>query len=101
MAKPTFRPSIPGTYVFNLIVNDGLNGSAPASVRIIVPKLGDIDVDGDVDLIDLAKITLMVSKKASGPNDLRDLNGDGKIDLNDLKMFPKLCSRPLCLPEKH
>jgi len=90
-----------GKYVFNLIVNDGLNNSVPASVTITVPKLGDIDLDGDVDLLDLAKIAVMANKNASGPNDLRDLNGDGKINLPDLRMFPTLCTRPLCLPVKH
>ncbi|MFA6451056.1 MAG: PKD domain-containing protein, partial [bacterium] len=34
--KPTFTPALPGTYIFQLIVNDGLINSAPDSVTVII-----------------------------------------------------------------
>lgn len=95
-AKPQFTPSVNGLYTFGLVVNDGLANSASASVNITVPTLGDIDLDGDVDNNDLAKITAVLNKPANGPNDLRDLNGDLKIDALDARKLVLLCTRPRC-----
>lgn len=95
-AKPTFTPNTKGVYSFGLVVNDGLLNSNAASVNITVPTLGDIDQDGDVDNNDLAKITVTLNKPASGPNDLRDLNGDMKIDALDSRKLVLLCTRPRC-----
>lgn len=92
-AKPTFTPGTKGVYSFGLVVNDGLLDSTAASVNITVPTLGDIDQDGDVDNNDLAKITATLNKPANGPNDLRDLNGDMKLDARKLVL---LCTRPRC-----
>ena len=49
--NPTFTPTVPGSYMFQLVVNDGQANSAPASVSITVPLLGDVDGDGIDDLI--------------------------------------------------
>ena len=95
-AKPQFTPSVKGLYAFGLVVNDGLANSAPASVNITVPTQGDIDLDGDVDNNDLAKITAVLNKPANAPNDLRDLNGDLKIDALDARKLVLLCTRPRC-----
>lgn len=95
-AKPTFTPNTAGGYTFSLVVKDGTSDSAPDTVTIAVPKLGDIDLDGDVDKNDLAKITAALNKPASSPNDLRDLNGDMKIDALDTRKLALLCTRPSC-----
>jgi Abnormal spindle-like microcephaly-assoc'd, ASPM-SPD-2-Hydin/Galactose oxidase, central domain/Bacterial TSP3 repeat len=96
--KPTFTPTVTGTYVFGLVVTDGLNGSVPVSVTITVPNLGDIDVDGDVDVDDLHRVNSAMNTNANGPNDLRDLNGDGRIDGKDVAELAKRCTRPGCGP---
>jgi hypothetical protein len=46
-----------------------------------MPVLGDVDLDGDVDKSDLNLVLAARNTPASGPNDLRDLNGDGTIDV--------------------
>ena len=79
-----------------MVVNDGLDNSTSASVKITVPALGDIDLDGDVDNNDLSKITSVLNKPANGPNDLRDINGDMKLDALDTRKLVLLCTRPRC-----
>ena len=95
-AKPQFTPSVKEFYTFGLVVNDGLDNSTSASVKITVPALGDIDLDGDVDNNDLSKITSVLNKPANGPNDLRDINGDMKLDALDTRKLVLLCTRPRC-----
>jgi len=92
-----FAPPVEGSYVFSLIVNDGQDSSAaPDTVTVRVPLLGDIDLDGDVDKIDLKLLRAARNKPPSGPNDLRDLDGDGKIGPTDEQMLKTLCTRPKC-----
>jgi hypothetical protein len=78
-AVPTFIPGIKGTYTFNLVVNDGADNSVPDTVIITVPTLGDIDLDDDVD-----------------NNDLRDINGDMKLDALDTHKLVLKCTRQRC-----
>ena len=92
----TFAPRVEGSYVFSLVVNDGQDNSDPNSVTIKVPLLGDIDLDGDVDKNDLKLVRAARNKPAKGPNDLRDLDGDGKIDASDEQMLMTLCTRRKC-----
>lgn len=95
-AKPTFTPTVKGAYTFSLTVNDGAANSAPDEVTITVPALGDIDGDGDVDQNDVNLVTATLNTPANGPNDLRDINGDMKIDALDARKLVNLCTRPRC-----
>jgi hypothetical protein len=95
-ANPKFTPTVKGLFTFGLVVNDGLDNSTSASVNITVPTLGDIDLDGDVDSNDLSRITSTLNKPANGPNDLRDINGDMKLDALDTRKLVLLCTRPRC-----
>jgi hypothetical protein len=95
-ATPNFVSTLEGNYVFSLVVNDGASDSDPSSVTIVVPKLGDIDLDGDIDNNDLNAILAAKNTPASDANDLRDLNGDMKIDLLDSRKLTLLCTRPRC-----
>ena len=95
-AISTFTPNTAGGYTFSLVVKDGASDSTQDSVTITVPKLGDIDLDGDVDNNDLSRITSTLNKPASGPNDLRDINGDLKIDALDTRKLVLLCTRSRC-----
>jgi len=92
----TFAAPVEGSYVFSLVVNDGQDNSTPDTVTINVPLLGDIDLDGDVDKNDLKLLKAAKNKKVTVVNDLRDLNGDGKIDALDEQMLKTLCTRPKC-----
>ncbi len=95
-ATPKFTPAGVGNYTFSLTVNDGQNDSAADSVTITAPKLGDIDLDGDVDKNDLKLIRAARKMLANGPNDLRDINGDGKITSLDVRLAKRLCTRRWC-----
>jgi hypothetical protein len=95
-AKPTFTPTVKGVYTFSLTVNDGQTNSSPDEVTITVPALGDLDGDGDVDQNDVNVVTAARNTPANGPNDLRDINGDLKIDALDARKLVTLCTRPRC-----
>jgi hypothetical protein len=97
--NPTFTPTVPGNYTLQLVVNDGQANSAPASVTITVPPLGDVNLDGDVDNDDFHLIQVALNNPVNGPNDLRDLNGDGRISGLDVAMLRKLCTRRACKTE--
>jgi hypothetical protein len=45
----------------------------------------DTDADGDVDTQDLLNIRAANRQNASGPADPRDGNGDGRIDIADVR----------------
>ena len=45
---------------------------------------------------DLTLILATKNQPSSGPDDARDLNSDGKIDLLDARKLVLLCTRPLC-----
>ncbi len=92
----TFTPGQEGVYSVALFVSDGAMESPPDWVFITVPKLGDLDQDGDVDNADLNSLMTARNTPANGPNDLRDLNGDLKIDALDARKLTLLCTRPRC-----
>lgn len=94
-ASPTFTPTKAEDYQFELTVSDGQDQRTD-SVTITVPILGSIDDDGDVDQDDLNRINQALNTAASGLNDLRDLNADGKIDVLDARKLVLLCTRPRC-----
>lgn len=96
--KSTFVPRTAGRYRVKLVVSDGLLSSNPAEVEIVVPILGDINIDGAVDVKDLKIMLAALGQPASGPNDLRDLNGDGSINPHDVRKLITSCTRPLCAP---
>ncbi|WP_405242524.1 Ig-like domain-containing protein [Lentisalinibacter salinarum] len=56
----------------------------------------DIDEDGDVDRIDIGLITAARNQPASGPDDPRDNDGSGTIDVNDARQCVLLCTLPRC-----
>jgi VCBS repeat-containing protein len=94
-ARPSFTPALAGLYVFTLTVNDGA-ATATDTVQIRVPLRGDIDLDGDVDLADVNLLIAARNAAASGPNDIRDLNADGRVDGLDARIDATLCTRPRC-----
>jgi hypothetical protein len=55
-----------------------------------------IDADGDIDRDDIALITAARNQPASGPTDLRDVDRNGVIDVNDARACTLRCDRPNC-----
>ncbi|MDQ3580974.1 MAG: Ig-like domain-containing protein, partial [Pseudomonadota bacterium] len=56
----------------------------------------DVDADRDIDRIDIASIHQAVGSFASGVNDPRDGDGDGRILRNDELLCALRCTLPLC-----
>jgi len=77
------------------------NWGAPQSLVITVIQgqeavRGDIDHDGDVDRDDLNIILAARNTPADGPDDERDLDGDGMITGLDSRILVTLCTRARC-----
>ena len=60
------------------------------------PLVGDVNRDGDVGKDDLLLVIAARNKPATGPNDPRDLNGDGKVDALDVRLLVLRCTMPGC-----
>ena len=66
-------------------LTDTLQTVGPSGVK------GDLDGDDIVTVQDLLLLESMVGSAPTGPNDARDLNGDGKIDNLDVQALLTLC----------
>ena len=60
---------------------------------------GDLDNDGDVDSNDVQIVLDARNTAATGPDDPRDLNGDGIITIRDARLLAQMCTRPRCATE--
>lgn len=56
----------------------------------------DVDADRDIDRIDIVSIRHAVGTPASGANDPRDADGNGRILRNDEVLCARRCTLPLC-----
>jgi len=97
--------TISGNYDISALATGRINGeqferSAFTSIEIKAPAIpGDLDNDGDVDRDDLNIILAARNTPASGPDDPRDLDGDGMITALDARKLVTLCTRPRCACE--
>ncbi len=61
----------------------------------------DVDADGDIDRKDYLAILADIGERASGPNDPRDADRNGRILSNDPQLCARRCTLPLCdIPAK-
>ena len=69
------------------------------SASFAIAATGDLDGDGDVDRNDLNIILAARNTPATGPDDPRDIDGDGTITGLDARRLVILCTRPRCATE--
>ncbi len=75
--------------------DDNANGVGDAC-EVAPPTRGDLDGDQDVDNADLSILLAARNKPASGADDPRDLDRDGRITVLDARKLVLLCTRPRC-----
>jgi len=56
----------------------------------------DVDADGDIDRKDYLAILADIGERASGPNDPRDADRNGRILSNDAQLCARRCTLTLC-----
>jgi len=101
--NPCFTPDVSGAYLVQLTVTDELNlPGDPVTVTITAtegeePALGDLNGDTVVDMDDLNIILAARNTPADGPDDPRDLDGDGMITALDARKLVLLCTCPRCV----
>lgn len=66
--------------------------------QFLSPRIGDLNNDGFVDILDHAILSAALNQPALVPGDRRDLNRDGVIDIRDLELLVRLCTRAPCEP---
>ncbi len=77
---------------------DDINCPGSCLSNCICQRPGDIDGNGDVDITDVLMILLFRGFPASGPDDPRDLDGDGWITVLDARRAVVACDNPRCAP---
>ncbi len=60
------------------------------------PAVCDIDADGDVDRSDISLIIAARNTPASGPDDPRDIDGNGTINVLDARQCTQQCTNARC-----
>lgn len=66
----------------------------PLTRPIVNP--GNLNGDSQVDRVDLSILMTALGQNASGPNDPRDLDYDGKITIFDARRLVTFCTKPNC-----
>jgi hypothetical protein len=93
-----------GTFGFHFdlaLVDDASVDYSELNITYVLPNTppGDLDGNGVVDRNDLDILTQALNTKASvGRPDPRDLDGDGKITVLDVRRLVLLCTKPFCAP---
>jgi len=91
------RSTAPGTKQTFLEYADKLTDRIADRFEVTLSELaGDLDLDGDVDRNDLNILLTSRNQPASGPDDPKDLDGDGRITGLDARQLTQLCTRPRC-----
>lgn len=92
-----------GVYTVTVTITDDDGGvgidTATVTVNNVAAVQGDLDGDGDVDRDDVNTILAARNQPASGPDDPRDIDGDGVITVLDARRAVTMCTRPRCATE--
>ena len=86
----------PGTHWIDLTATDAAGNPGSCQTMFTIFPTGDLDRDGDIDQSDLNIILSARNTPASGPDDPKDLDGDGQITALDGRKLTTLCTRPRC-----
>ena len=70
--------------------DDSSNQTATQTINVSRHTLGDINGDGNVDMIDASLFAVDFGKTSNLTYILSDMNGDGSVDLSDLSILAKL-----------
>jgi hypothetical protein len=73
-----------------------VTGTTPVLSDLSVVGKCDINGDGAVNTLDITAITNARNSSASGVCDARDLDGSGRIDVNDARQCALKCTKPNC-----
>lgn len=84
-----------GSHVLKAVATDSNNRMSEASILIDVTLLGDLDKDGDVDLMDMRTFNSAV-RAGEITDTAYDFNGDGLINTRDIRGMVHLCTRARC-----
>ncbi|MGI9342066.1 MAG: dockerin type I domain-containing protein [Gammaproteobacteria bacterium] len=87
----------PGAHVITATVTDSENGDATASINVLSLRIGDINGDGAIDVIDLIILqNHLINIEAIGPPEEARADtypagaGDGQLDVSDLLRLQQL-----------
>ncbi|CAN7771299.1 dockerin type I repeat-containing protein [Pseudorhodoferax sp. LjRoot39] len=84
----------PGNAVFTISYK---NFAAIVNVVVAQQKLrGDFNGDDSIDVDDINYLNSYLNQSATGTQDARDLNGDGKINALDVRVLTTICSKSRC-----
>jgi len=96
-------PDTCGPDSFTYVANDGTDDSNEATVNLDIlcdepepPMQCDVDTDEDIDRNDIQLIVASRNQPASGPDDPRDADGDGRITVLDARTCMRQCDLPRC-----
>lgn len=86
----------PGTDTIQAFIGTALSSNVVSAEWTQAVARCDVDQDGDIDKVDLSRISRSRNQPALGPDDPRDSDGDGRITPNDVKVCLPQCTRPSC-----
>jgi hypothetical protein len=73
------------------------NGNGIGDVcEVVAVRMCSVDADGDIDRDDINLITAARNQPASGPNDPRDVDLNGVINVNDARACTLRCDHAAC-----
>jgi beta-lactam-binding protein with PASTA domain len=96
--SPRSSATVPAGSVISQSPAAGVHVAAGTAVNLVISSgalRGDVNGDGQVDILDLIAVLEAFGTRV-GPGDPRDLNGDGIINLKDAAILVTLCTNAGC-----
>ena len=92
----TAQAIAPANNDHHVLIRGGGEQIVISNTVTVQPLACDVDLDADVDRNDLTLILGARNTPATGPQDPRDADGDGRITVLDARRCTLLCTRPRC-----